>query len=71
MKLVGIAIVVSVPVSYFVMQAWLQNFAYAIEMNVWYFVAGAATAILIALITTGGQAAKAAVASPADSLRSE
>jgi len=69
--LVLIAFVVAVPVTWFVMNKWLQDFAYRINIQVWVFVLAGALAIIIALLTIGLQALKAAVANPVKSLRTE
>jgi len=66
-----IAFVVAVPVTWFVMNKWLQDFAYRINIQVWVFVLAGALAIIIALLTIGLQALKAAVANPVKSLRTE
>ncbi len=66
-----IAIVIAVPLAYWIMNNWLQDFAYRINMS-WeiFFIAGF-TALSIALITVSFQAVKAAVANPVKSLRAE
>ena len=53
------------------MNKWLQNYAYRIEMNGWIFLAAAFISILIAIITVGFHAIKAAIANPVEALRSE
>ena len=69
--LVLIAFIIAVPVTWFVMHNWLQDFAYRINIQVWVFLAAGVLAILIALLTIGIQALKAAVANPVKSLRTE
>jgi putative ABC transport system permease protein len=71
LKLVVISLVLAVPLSYYVMQAWLEGFAYRIAIQWWVFFAAGAIALLTALITVSSQAIKAALANPAKSLRSE
>lgn len=71
MKLVGIAIVLAVPIAWWSMDQWLQNFAYRVQVNAWVFVLSAAAALLIALFTISFQAIRAALANPVNSLRSE
>jgi len=68
-RLVLIAIVIAAPIAWYLMNQWLQNFAYRISINVWVFVTAAVTAILIALLTTGIQAIKAAKANPVNALK--
>jgi putative ABC transport system permease protein len=69
--LVLIAFVIAVPVTWFIMHNWLQDFAYRINIQIWVFAAAGVLAILIALLTIGIQALKAAVANPVKSLRTE
>jgi len=71
LKLVLIAIVIACPVAWWVMNKWLEDFSYRINIS-WtvFFIAGM-VAILIALITLSFQAVKAALANPVKSLRTE
>ncbi len=71
MKLVLIASVISFPLAWWAMNNWLRDFAYRIHIGVWIFAIAATAAILIALVTVGMQAIRAAVANPVKSLRSE
>ncbi|GAI06002.1 unnamed protein product, partial [marine sediment metagenome] len=70
-KWVLIANIFAWPAAYFVMNKWLQSFAYRINIGVWMFVVSAVFAVGIALITVSYQAFKAARANPVDSLRFE
>ena len=69
--LVLIANIAAWPVAYYFMNRWLQTFAYRINMNVWIFLFAGFTALVIAFVTTGYQAIKAATANPVESLRYE
>jgi putative ABC transport system permease protein len=69
--LVGIAFLISIPITWLAMQAWLNNFAYRISLSVQVFLLAGLLTLLIALITVSLQAIKAALANPADSLRTE
>ena len=71
LKLVFIAIIIAAPIAYYVMNKWLQDYAYRINISWGMISIAGAIAILIALITVSFQAIKAAVANPVDSLRSE
>jgi putative ABC transport system permease protein len=71
LKLVGLAIVIAIPVAWYVMDNWLGNYAYRIEMNWWIFVIAGTVAIVIAMVTVSFQAVKAALANPVDSLKTE
>lgn len=69
LKLVLIAAVVAIPVAWFVMQQWLQGFAYRVELKWWVLVLAGAIAALIAFVTVISQALRAAMANPAKSLK--
>ena len=69
--LVVIASIVAFPIAWWAMNKWLQSFAYRINISWWMFVVAGVAALLIALLTVGFQAIKAAVANPVESLRSE
>ena len=70
-KLVAVANIIAWPVAYYIMKNWLQDFAYRIDIGIETFVLGGVLALLIALITVGYQAVKAATANPVDALRYE
>ena len=70
-KLVLFAYIISVPVAWYVMNKWLQDFAYRIDVTVWVFVLAGGIAMLIALVTVSFQAIKAAISNPVMSLRTE
>ena len=70
-KLICIAIVISSPIAWYLMQKWLQDFAYRINIEWWVIAISGFAAILVAFITISFQSIKAAVANPVDSLRSE
>lgn len=71
LSMVVIALVVAVPLVYYLITHWLQNFAYRIEIGWEVFAIAGTGSIGIALITTSIQTLKAALANPVDSLRSE
>jgi len=71
LKLVLIACVFAFPLSYWLMQKWLQDFAYRITISWWIFALAALIALFIALATVSFQAVKAALANPVKSLRAE
>lgn len=71
LRLVCIAIVVALPIAWWAMNQWIQNFAYRINLGVWIFVFAGLIAIVIALITVSFQAIKAALMNPVKSLRTE
>jgi predicted permease len=69
--LIAIAFAIAVPLAWYFMHQWLQNFAYRIELSWWLFCIGGFASIIIALISVSFQAIKAAIANPVKSLRSE
>lgn len=71
LSMVIIALAVAVPFVYYLINNWLQKFAYRIEIGWEIFAIAGAGSIAIAMITTSIQTLKAALANPVDSLRSE
>ncbi|MEP0134484.1 MAG: ABC transporter permease [Eudoraea sp.] len=71
LKLVGVAILVSIPLGWYVMNKWLEDFSYRIEIGWWVFVLAAFLAVAIAIITVSYQSIKAAIVNPVKSLRTE
>ncbi|MEP7106778.1 MAG: ABC transporter permease [Ferruginibacter sp.] len=70
-KLVIISFIIAVPVSLYFMNNWVQDFAYRQDFSWWVFALAGITALVIALLTVGFQAIKAAIANPVKSLRTE
>jgi putative ABC transport system permease protein len=71
LKLVAIAALIAFPVAWYAMDKWLTDFAYRIDISWWIFLAAGTIAALVALITVGVQALKAALSNPVKSLRTE
>jgi putative ABC transport system permease protein len=71
MKLIIISLVIATPIAWWVMDNWLQDFAYRIDIGWWVFAIAGSAALLIALLTVSFQAIKAALLNPVRSLRSE
>ena len=69
--LVTIAFIIVSPITYFVMQDWLQNFAFQIEVNILLFVIGGIISLAIALATISYHTIKASYSNPVDALRYE
>lgn len=69
--LVGLAFVISIPVTWWAMSKWLQDYAYRININVWVFAIAGIAALFIAVATISFQAIKAALSNPVKSLRTE
>lgn len=70
-KMVLIAIIIALPLSYFLANQWLESFAYRIDLQWWFFVSAGLAALIIAWITVGLQTVKAARTNPAESLKME
>jgi len=70
-KLVLMANFIAWPIAYFAINAWLQNFAYRIDIGWWMFALAGGMALLIALTTVSTQAIKAALTNPVEALRYE
>ena len=70
-KLVVIAFLIATPIAWLSMNTWLQNYAYRIELNIWFFLAAGSTALVIAMLTIAAKTIKAATSNPVDSLRTE
>lgn len=66
-----LGVVIAVPIGYYVMHQWLQNFAYRTSLSWWVFALASVLTMVIALVTIGTKALKAALASPVKSLRAE
>jgi putative ABC transport system permease protein len=70
-KLVIISAVIAFPVAWWLMNNWLQDYAYRVQLSWWVFVLAPALAIVIAVLTISFQAIKAALANPVRALRTE
>ncbi|MGF7217241.1 ABC-type antimicrobial peptide transport system permease subunit [Spirosoma lacussanchae] len=70
-RLVLIALCIAVPLAWFGMQTWLNNYSYRIDISPWVFIGVGLSAVLIALATVSFQSIKAALMNPVKSLRSE
>ena len=68
---VAIAFVLSVPVAWWLGNQWLHDFAYRVEMGIRLFVVSGALSFLVAGLTVGHQAMRAALTNPVDTLRTE
>jgi len=71
LKWVIIANVVAIPIAWYAMSGWLENFAFKTELSWWIFVLAGCVALIIALITISTQTIKAALSNPVESLRYE
>ncbi len=70
-RLVVVAVLIASPLAWWGMNRWLEDFAYRVDVQWWMFVAAGSAAVMIALLAVCGQAVRAAVANPVESLRAE
>ncbi|WP_234573181.1 ABC transporter permease [Rhodohalobacter sp. 614A] len=70
-KLVIISIGIAIPLSWWLMNKWLSDFAYQSGMEWWIFALSGILAIVIAWLTLSWQSIKAALVNPVQSLKSE
>ncbi|MFZ2904867.1 MAG: ABC transporter permease [Cyclobacteriaceae bacterium] len=70
-KMVVVSIALALPFSYYMLNQWLDRFAFHVELTAWYFVIAGVLALFIAWITVASQAIRAARVNPVKCLRSE
>jgi putative ABC transport system permease protein len=70
-KIVFVAIVIALPASYLVARYWLDGFAFKVQLQAWYFLAAGMLAMVIAWLTVGVQAIRAARVNPTQCLKNE
>jgi len=71
LRLVGIAFLIAAPIAGWAMDRWLREFAYRISLQWWIFALAGAIAGIIAMLTVGYQAVKAAIANPVQSIKAK
>ncbi|MCB9305373.1 MAG: ABC transporter permease [Lewinellaceae bacterium] len=69
--LVALAVVIATPPAWYLMQQWLEDFAYRIDIQVWVFAVAGLCAAAAAFATVGTISARAALANPVQALRDE
>ena len=69
--LVIVAFIIAGPIAYYMMDGWLNDFAYKISLSPWIFVTGVLISLAIAFVTVGYRSVKAALANPVNSLKDE
>jgi putative ABC transport system permease protein len=70
-KLIAIALLIAIPIAYYTMSNWLQNYAYRIELNVSIFLLVGAIVLLLSVLTILMKAYKVTISNPINSLRTE
>ena len=71
LKMVGISILIAIPIGWYAMNKWLEDFTYRIEIGWSIFAYAAFLAIGIAILTVSYQSIKAAIKNPSQSLSTE
>jgi putative ABC transport system permease protein len=71
MLIILVALLIAVPVTWWLMHRWLEDFAYRIRIPLWIFALAGLISIFVALLTVSFQSIRAAIANPVKSLRSE
>ncbi len=71
LRLVMISFLIASPIAWLIINKWLQNFAYRIDVRWWVFAVAGLLSVIIALATVSFQAIKASIANPVKSLRTE
>ncbi|HZJ20615.1 MAG TPA: FtsX-like permease family protein [Pricia sp.] len=71
LKLVLISFLIASPIAWWFLKEWLENYAYKVDLGVWFFLAAGLLASVIALLTVGTRTIKAAMQNPVKSLRTE
>jgi len=71
LKLIGIALLIAFPVSWWMMNTWLQSYTYRIDITATVFLIAGTMVLIITLIAISFQTVRAAMANPVNSLRSE
>lgn len=66
-----VSFIFAVPLSWFIMDKWLEGFSYRIGLNPWIFIASGAVSLLIAVVSIFFQTLHAAHSNPADAIRAE
>jgi ABC-type antimicrobial peptide transport system permease subunit len=69
--MVLLSILIGLPISYYLLDSWLQKFAFHIDLTIWYFIGAGAVALLIAWITVASQAIRASRVNPVECLHQE
>lgn len=65
------ALAVSIPLTWYFIDMWMENFAYRPEISWWYFACGGVVTLVLALLTIGANVVRAALTNPAQSIKSE
>jgi len=70
-KMIFFSMILAFPISYYLLDKWLENFVYPIELKIWMFITGALITLILTFIIVPYQAIKAAYKNPVDAIRYE
>ncbi|MCH2081688.1 MAG: ABC transporter permease [Saprospiraceae bacterium] len=71
LRLVFIALIIASPLAYYLMEQWLQDFVYRINIPIWVFILAGVLALVVAFLTVGFQSMKAALGNPVKAIKTE
>lgn len=71
LKLIGLAVLLAIPVAWYVLRLWLRDFAYQTAIPWWLFALVGVLAMIIGVLTVGGQSLRAALANPVEAIKQE
>lgn len=71
LKTVMISVIISVPITYLLLQNWLENFAYKIDLHIWLFLLPVLIVFLLVLLSISLKTVKTAITNPVESLKTE
>ena len=71
LKTIAVALFIAIPIGWYAMHEWLQDYAHRIEIKWWVFGLAASVVTGVAMLTVGIQSAKKAIINPAKSLKTE
>ncbi|MBN7817323.1 ABC transporter permease [Algoriphagus pacificus] len=69
--LVGVSLLIALPLGYYLMQEWLDQFAFKVPISIWFFLISAAISVILAYSTVSIQSLKTALANPVDAIKNE
>ena len=69
LKLVGFAVIISMPLAWYLMSQWLENFAYRMNLSAIQFLMAGGAAILIAIVTVSFHCIKTGLSNPVNALK--
>ena len=71
LRLILLALLLAIPLAHYVLQRWLETYAYRIDIQWWYFAIAGVLVLLVAAFTLSFQSIRAVLMNPVESLRNE